>query len=768
MFAALLGALGVCQAKPAPIPRHPPAVRAPAELSLGAELFAGSKFGLQAFRSYRSGRFVEARRYELKARGAEPSAAQIAALDLLGSLLDVRRGWLQEAYAGFELAMVNYPELTDFLNAQWAISAEAAEDFETADARAAVMGTADARFVAIELSAARRAMLDERPAEAVRFLDRAEPAAYWAWNRARIAKWRADAMFAIDRDHPAYLNELARIWRRWPKTGSATEAEALLIEGLADRSIPAPLSLDEAVDRAIEHSRKFRRLKSRAMAKAIRARFGDDARGLRALLTLYRYPKKWGHRIIKEADQALLKAGSAVIRDRLMDRRAFAWRGIGRPRDALVGYERLAAEAGTPARGAQALTLGLKLARKMGLTTEARHFSERLVTEYMHTPGAQNDLPLALWTTAWTAYLDGQLTTAEMWLQVLIDRFPSAEDHSRRSYYERALYWQARIWRQQGRKADASRRFRFVMSRFPASYYATLARNRVDAKPIVANPARSFSPLSPWQTPAVSAELAGPLSLYRLGLTRQAQDTLRQRYNLGLLDNDGIQLLSAIYRERGSYWKSHWVVQHADALDVDPNALSTRHRWLNAYPRPWKPLVKREGKHHEIDPLLIYAVMRQESAFRVRARSSAKAIGLMQVLYPTAKLTAWKYLREKRVPTEEDVYSKAGNVHYGAAYLKHQINRYEGNLALALAAYNAGPGNVDRWLLRFGQLPTDAFVENIPFNEARGYVRKVLRSYAAYRTLYGPTQMVAPWVLPRRLPIRSKPIAVVPASTKEG
>jgi soluble lytic murein transglycosylase len=77
------------------------------------------------------------------------------------------------------------------------------------------------------------------------------------------------------------------------------------------------------------------------------------------------------------------------------------------------------------------------------------------------------------------------------------------------------------------------------------------------------------------------------------------------------------------------------------------------------------------------------------------------------------------------------------SIRIGAAYLGELLRRYDGSEALALAAYNAGDAPVKSWLRARGSLPLDAFVEEIPIQETRGYVKRVLRSYAAYRALYG-------------------------------
>jgi|HigsolmetaAR206D_1030411.scaffolds.fasta_scaffold00127_39 Soluble lytic murein transglycosylase and related regulatory proteins (some contain LysM/invasin domains) len=135
---------------------------------------------------------------------------------------------------------------------------------------------------------------------------------------------------------------------------------------------------------------------------------------------------------------------------------------------------------------------------------------------------------------------------------------------------------------------------------------------------------------------------------------------------------------------------------------------------------------------------LVLAIMREESNFRTRAVSNKGAQGLMQVMPGTAKMVgknAGVNIDLRLLQTNPDY-----NVAVGSKYLADQITRYRGNAMLAAAAYNAGPGNVDNWLRRFGDPrggrvdPVD-WVESIPFGETRNYVKKVIGSYITYMAL---------------------------------
>jgi len=129
------------------------------------------------------------------------------------------------------------------------------------------------------------------------------------------------------------------------------------------------------------------------------------------------------------------------------------------------------------------------------------------------------------------------------------------------------------------------------------------------------------------------------------------------------------------------------------------------------------------GKQADIDPWLLMAVSRRESAFNPHARSHAGATGLMQLLPTTARQVARQH--GKRSPDAADLINIDTNMKLGALYLSGLLERYQGNRVLALAAYNAGPHRVDRWLGDY-QAPYDVFIESIPFYETREYVQAVL------------------------------------------
>ncbi|HOI12090.1 MAG TPA: lytic transglycosylase domain-containing protein, partial [Myxococcota bacterium] len=163
-----------------------------------------------------------------------------------------------------------------------------------------------------------------------------------------------------------------------------------------------------------------------------------------------------------------------------------------------------------------------------------------------------------------------------------------------------------------------------------------------------------------------------------------------------------------------------------------PDARSRGYHRL-AYPRPYPGLVDAAARESGIETSLIWGVMRQESAFVAGIESRANAIGLMQLILPTAKAMAKRLDLEA---TPQTLRRPEVNIRLGAKYLSGLIRRFEQPL-LAIPGYNAGGGAVAKGLAANPGLPVDEFVETIGAEETRNYARKVFESYANYRFLYG-------------------------------
>jgi soluble lytic murein transglycosylase len=150
------------------------------------------------------------------------------------------------------------------------------------------------------------------------------------------------------------------------------------------------------------------------------------------------------------------------------------------------------------------------------------------------------------------------------------------------------------------------------------------------------------------------------------------------------------------------------------------------------YPRAFWPWVDQYVKETSLDPYLVTALIREESAFAPTAVSRAGARGLMQLMPRTAARVA----QEIALPDPVDLDAPGPNIALGTRYLAGLHEQFGGDLILTLAAYNAGPHAVQRWLTDGSTQDPEIFVEQIPYRETREYVKRVLGSYDRYRSLY--------------------------------
>lgn len=309
----------------------------------------------------------------------------------------------------------------------------------------------------------------------------------------------------------------------------------------------------------------------------------------------------------------------------------------------------------------------------------------------------------------------------------------------------RERYFLARAELVLGRRATAIAGFEEVVRRFPLSYYMLWAYSQLCAleperAKLLLEEIREQSGNEPFSIPG-RAEFSSPgfqraLSLLRVGETQAAVEELGE---LGLTGSDVAPELvwgvSLAYANARAFKLSHDLPRRrlTDWLARWPSG-SWELAWQLAFPRPFSEHVEREAKKNEIEPALVYAVMREESAFDPEAVSIANAYGLMQLIVPTAKMVA----KGTGLPYDRAALKRPHvNIALGARALAQFRKRFAENPLLAIPAYNAGPGNARAWLKERPSADFDLWVELIPFLETRRYTKRVLASRATYAFLYG-------------------------------
>lgn len=275
----------------------------------------------------------------------------------------------------------------------------------------------------------------------------------------------------------------------------------------------------------------------------------------------------------------------------------------------------------------------------------------------------------------------------------------------------------------------------------PLTWPALLARARL---------AEAGAPLPPAIEPPVSAGAPGsdppPLApalpapadtLHALGLDSDAEDALRDREPT-VTAGSGARSSEALCAAYGQLGVAHRAFQIGQSLPSSLLATApgprTRWAWQCAFPQPYADVVTAAERDEKLPPGLLWAVMRQESAFDPDAISPARAVGLMQLLPETARPIA----DELSLPHDDARLTSAPYaIAVAARYLRQLLDRFHGNVPLAVAAYNAGAEPVQRWLSRAPGMQLDTFVARIPFAETRGYVARVMGNLARYEELTG-------------------------------
>lgn len=152
------------------------------------------------------------------------------------------------------------------------------------------------------------------------------------------------------------------------------------------------------------------------------------------------------------------------------------------------------------------------------------------------------------------------------------------------------------------------------------------------------------------------------------------------------------------------------------------------------YPKTYSEFVFKYAEEYGVDPLLIFAVIKAESNFKVGVVSNSNAKGVMQLMDTTAEEVAGNIMADQGYRAEM-LFDAETNIKIGTKYLSELMEKYQ-NYYVAVAAYNAGIGTVDKWIQTGVIKPDGSDIENIPYKETNNYVRKIVRDYKIYTDLY--------------------------------
>lgn len=309
-----------------------------------------------------------------------------------------------------------------------------------------------------------------------------------------------------------------------------------------------------------------------------------------------------------------------------------------------------------------------------------------------------------------------------------LNNLKSNERHS-----ERWSYWRARALEEMGRLDEA--RSLYLQITDNRSYYSFLAADRIGDRYQLTH--------RPLNTPAAELlKLQHIPAVARAGELYQLKRIVdaRREWHFAIQHMDKPQLLIAAQLANKWGWHDRSIItlalaQHWDDLEL-------------RFPLAHKTYIEKQAKHEDINPAWAFAVIRQESAFTTDARSSAGALGLMQLMPRTAREVA-RSLRIKR-PRQRDLLKSNINIKLGVRYLRKLQERFNGNSVLATAAYNAGGWRVKSWMPKDVPQSADLWIENVPFTETRKYLKRVLTYTIIYEQRLG---LESKSLLKRMMPI---------------
>ena len=304
---------------------------------------------------------------------------------------------------------------------------------------------------------------------------------------------------------------------------------------------------------------------------------------------------------------------------------------------------------------------------------------------------------------------------------------------------ERIGYWLARAKSQLGQPSS------FNELATQRSYYGFLAAaQQRSATQLQAMPTRAFTA----QDEAALLQIPGIARAVELFAVGDNLNGRREWYQqLEQQDKETRHAMAYLAQRLGKLFLAIQTANGAQARDD----LTLR------FPTAYGPSFDDVALRHNIDGSLLRAITRQESAFQVKAKSSAGALGLMQVMPATAKLAMRRGNLARHLGAgsgqviEHDLVIPERNIEIGSYHLAWLLKRYDNLRPLAIAAYNAGESRVDRWLKGASNIPIDVWIETIPFRETRNYVQNVLAFQVVYQGLDqrpGPILQDYEWVTP--------------------
>lgn len=333
------------------------------------------------------------------------------------------------------------------------------------------------------------------------------------------------------------------------------------------------------------------------------------------------------------------------------------------------------------------------------------------------------------WEAGWSAYEKGNFERASASFQFI------ASTYRNPNIRRQAIYWHGRSLGRRGFEKEAKAIYADLADAPYRDLYALFAAARLGEEAPDEEPAPP--PRVSWDEIAerdIPEELRLAYELNALGIRPQAR--LEVQRNASFENRKWADtILGELYYFDGSYDLSYRFLRRAWPELATPEQNAVPWRFVQMYyPLRFEDEIREAARKNALDPYLVMALIRQESAFNPNAKSRVGAAGLMQIMPATGNELGNRIYGRF---TQARLLDPEVNVELGTHYLKRVIRLFDGNVELALAGYNGGPYRILKWRQKARSKPLDEFIEGIPLAESRGYVKRITLIRSTYEELYG-------------------------------
>jgi len=396
-----------------------------------------------------------------------------------------------------------------------------------------------------------------------------------------------------------------------------------------------------------------------------------------------------------------------------------------RDRDAaLATLDRLVRDHPRSEQAAEALFVKAEMLEAAGRAADAEKVYVKLAADYPDEESAAT----ALWRLGWSAWFRGNLVeTTSRWSRLLVARAGQGQRDA-------TAYWLGRVWERRGDRDQATRHFAQLVKDAPRSYYGLLAARRISGSaPAPTGSAFAF-PADPLEALQGDERFARAEALRSVGLRDFADEELDDLTRRSVGEPRRLYALSAAYVADARYHMALRILRRSFLGLARAGGSSPREFWEMFYPLGWRDALTAAAGRSALDPYLVAAVVREESSFYPGARSRVGARGLMQLMPDTGRSVA--QARQIPFPDPDVLDQPVTNLELGTAFFAGLVREF-GDPRLAVAAYNAGPTRVREWWNGRRSDDLEVWVEQIPYHETRGFVKRVMLSWQEYRRVYG-------------------------------